>query len=169
MRRVAPSVVGFGLTATALAAGACALATRQQPPLVVINESPSVPRGLYLRHPESPPTVGRLVTVEPPVSARPYLASLGVPAGMRLLKRVSGVGGQRVCARGHRLETPRGTVAVLVRDRRGTPLPAWRGCRSLTKDEVLLLGDTATSFDSRYFGPVRRTDVEASYRAVLTW
>lgn len=55
------------------------------------------------------------------------------------------------------------------RDRRGASLPAWRGCRTLAADELLLLGDTATSFDGRYFGPVRRAEVEGIYREVLQW
>ena len=52
---------------------------------------------------------------------------------------------------------------------RGAALPAWRECRILAPDEVFLLGDTPGSFDSRYFGPVRRSDVVGVYREVLTW
>jgi type IV secretory pathway protease TraF len=39
-------------------------------------------------------------------------------------------------------------------------LPGWSGCRSLEHDELLLIGDHAASFDSRYFGPVRTSSVE---------
>jgi type IV secretory pathway protease TraF len=139
-----------------------------QPPLV-INETPSVPPGLYVRSPGAEPMLGRLVTLAQPATARAYLTGLGVPPDMRLLKRVAAVGGEPVCARRGRLRTPRQEVAAPRHDRRGVPLPVWDECRRLRADEVLLLGDTPTSFDSRYFGPVRRADLEGAYTEVLTW
>ena len=88
---------------------------------------------------------------------------------MRLLKRVAALGGEAVCAERGRLNTPRRSVAVQAKDRRGAALPVWRGCRTLRPDELLVLGDTPTSFDGRYFGPVRRSAVEAVYTEVLRW
>lgn len=40
----------------------------------------------------------------------------------------------------------------------------WRGCRVLAEGEVLLLGDTADSFDGRYWGPVRVELIEGVWR-----
>lgn len=40
----------------------------------------------------------------------------------------------------------------------------WRGCRDLADGEVLLLGDTADSFDGRYWGPVRVELIEGVWR-----
>ncbi|MFW2345454.1 MAG: S26 family signal peptidase [Brevundimonas mediterranea] len=48
-------------------------------------------------------------------------------------------------------------------------MPQWSDCRRLAADEVFLVGDTAGSFDSRYFGPVRTAEVIGVYREVLTW
>ena len=159
------------LLASAAAAGALGLAlvADSAPPLALINETPSVPKGLYVRSPDPEPRLGRLVAIAQPAAARPYLGRLGVPSDMRLLKRVAATGGDTVCAAEGVLWTPGGQVAVPSRDRRGAPLPAWRGCRTLAAAELLLLGDTATSFDGRYFGPVRRAEVEATYREVLRW
>jgi len=39
----------------------------------------------------------------------------------------------------------------------------------LRTDELFVLGDTPGSFDSRYFGPIRRAQVEGVYRETLTW
>jgi type IV secretory pathway protease TraF len=165
---LSPRAVPAAAVALALAAGLAA-AARGGPPLVLINETPSVPRGLYVRSADPELRRGRMVSISQPGVARPYLVSLGVPPDMRLLKRVAAVGGEAVCASPGRLRTPHADVAVSRRDRRGTPLPAWTGCRTLELGEVILLGDTSVSFDSRYFGPVRREAVEGAYREVLRW
>jgi type IV secretory pathway protease TraF len=73
------------------------------------------------------------------------------------------------CVAGDGVQTPGRWAARLERDRRGAILPAWRECRVLEPDELFLLGDTPGSYDSRYFGPVRRSEVVGVYREVLTW
>src|SRR5690606_15341417 len=98
-----------------------------------------------------------------------YLASLGMPPDVRLLKRVAAVGGETVCAGRGWLRTPRRAVAVSPADRRGVALPVWRGCRTLAADELLVLGDTPSSFDGRYFGPVTRGEVDGPYEEVVRW
>lgn len=154
--------------ATAAAAG-WALAARSPSPLALINESPSLPKGLYVRSPDQTPGLDRLVTLTQPNVVRPYLADLGIPADLRLLKRVAAVGGEAVCADDGALRWPRGMTAVPARDRRGVTLVAWEGCRVLAADELLVLGDSPNSFDSRYFGPVRRAAVEGVYAEILRW
>ncbi|WP_332654518.1 S26 family signal peptidase [Brevundimonas sp.] len=139
------------------------------PTLALVNESPSLPRGLYLRVPGAQAARGAVVAVPAPPTARPYLSQLGAPADAKLLKRVAAVGGEQVCADPDQVRTPERRVAVARRDHRGRDLPAWRDCRRLAPDELFLLGDTPTSFDSRYFGPVRRAEVDGVYREALTW
>jgi len=155
--------------AAALPVAALALASQSPSPLALLNESSSVPKGLYVRSPDQDPRPGRLVTLAQPATAWPYLAGLGVPPDLRLLKRVAATGGEAVCASDGRLRAPRADVAVPDRDRRGVALTPWRGCRLLAADEILLLGDSPTSFDGRYFGPVRRTAIEGVYAEVLQW
>ncbi|HEX4711107.1 S26 family signal peptidase [Phenylobacterium sp.] len=141
----------------------------RSPATAVINESPSLPRGLYLRAPGAALEPGAVVAISQPAAARRYLAGLGMPSQVRLLKRVAAAGGDAVCAAPGRVSTPGRTLPVPARDRRGEALPAWRGCRALTADELFLLGDTPNSFDSRYFGPVNRATVQGVYRAAVTW
>ena len=133
----------------------------------LVNETPSLPRGLYLR--TSQPAAGAIVAVAPPAAAQPYLARLGVPTDARLLKRVAAGSGDTVCRDAHQLIWPRGQAAVLPRDRRGRALPTWRGCRRLGPGELIVVGDSAASFDSRYFGPVRLEAVEGVYREAWRW
>jgi type IV secretory pathway protease TraF len=150
-----------GLIAMTLAARA--------PKLVLVNESPSLPKGLYARVPRGGVVRGAIVAIPQPVVARPYLASLGMPAEVRLIKRVGAASGDEVCASPGAL-TLRGRILVVRdHDRFGATLPVWRGCRRLGADELFLLGDTANSFDSRYFGPAPRGQVEGVFREVAAW
>jgi conjugative transfer signal peptidase TraF len=136
---------------------------------VLINETPSLPRGIYLRTSAAQTPAGAIVAIAQPAEARSYLAGLGVPAEMWILKRVAAGGGDAVCAGEEVLSAPGRRVQVLRRDRQGRPLPIWQDCRVLGADELFLLGDTQASFDSRYFGPVRAAAVQGSYRRVLGW
>lgn len=159
-RRATVSAVGVFLAAMSFGG--------ERPALALINESPSLPRGLYLRA-GMRIEPGAVVAVPQPWTARPYLERLGMPGDVLLLKRVAAIGGDRVCAAEGGVRTPGRHTRAPDRDRRGAVLPAWRECRVLATDEVFLLGDTPGSFDSRYFGPVRRSDVVGVYREILTW
>ncbi len=146
-----------------------AASANRAPDLALVNESPSLPEGLYVRQTGASIAPGSVVAIAQPPSIRPYLASLGMPAEVKLIKRVAAVGGDRICAEDGAVQTPLRVSPVLEHDRRGVALPVWRGCRTLAPDELFLLGDTPGSFDSRYFGPVRRSEVDGVYKETLTW
>jgi len=166
-RRILGGLGGIGL-AVSLAIVADALAFSTAPPLV-INESASLPPGLY-RRVSALPRRGDIVAVRPPAAARAYLATLGAPRDQQLLKRVAALPGDRVCAGAEGLRWPGGVLApVAPTDRRGVALPQWRDCRRLTPDEILVLGDSRSSFDSRYFGPIPPAAVAGVYVEVLRW
>jgi len=139
------------------------------PTLALVNESRSLPRGLYVRRPGEDIERGGTAAAVQPGIARSYLGSLGAPDDMVLLKRVAAVGGDLVCRKGDRVTTPTAESLVLERDRRGVRLASWAECRRLGTDEVFLLGDTPGSYDSRYFGPVDRTELRGAFTAVATW
>ena len=146
-----------------------ALIADQTPAMALVNESPSLPRGVYIRVLGGAPWRNAVVAVPQPSAVRAYLGRLGMPGDLLLIKRVAAVGGDTVCRRDDRLIMPGRTVVVRERDRRGVGLPAWRGCRRLGTEELFLLGDTPSSFDSRYFGPVHRSQVTGVYREGFTW
>lgn len=163
---LAPSdIVLVAAVALITLAGASQLA----PAPFLVNESASLPRGLYVQAPDQDLAVGDVVALRPSPAARAYLATLGAPPDARLLKRVAARGGDRICADGDQIRLPSRSVTVLAHDRRGQALPVWTGCRVLAPDQVFLLGDSEASFDSRYFGPVARADLDGVFRAVLTW
>jgi len=139
------------------------------PSPLLVNETKSVPAGLYLRQLGEQPQLGSIVAVHQPSAAREVLADLGVDPDMALLKRVAALPGQAVCSDGRRVVTPLGAHAInTFSDRPGAPRP-WLGCGPLGPDEFFLLGDTAWSYDSRYFGPVRADGLIGVYQAMVTW
>ena len=141
----------------------------RSPAVALVNESPSLPRGLYLRDPGAAARPGVTVAFPQPPAARRYFQTLGMPPQVLLIKRVAAGGGERVCRNGGVIRMAGRTVPVLSRDRRGADLPQWRACRRLEPNELFVLGDTAGSFDSRYFGPVRRADIDGVFREIFTW
>jgi conjugative transfer signal peptidase TraF len=139
-------------------------------PRLVWNASASAPLGLYLVAPGTPPHRGDMVAAWPPAAVRALAAARHyLPRRVPLVKRVAGVAGDRVCARGP-VVTIDGRVAVVRRaaDAAGRPLPAWRGCVRLGAGDIfLLMAGTPDSFDGRYFGPTRAADVIG--RATPLW
>jgi type IV secretory pathway protease TraF len=129
-------------------------------PIAIVNETPSLPRGLYVRTAESI-SHGAVVAFAQPPQARAYLETLGYPEGAYLLKRVVALVGERVDVR---------ALPRLPADRRGTALPQAKATLILGSSEMFVLGDTgARSFDSRYFGPLPIGDAVGVYRLVWAW
>ncbi len=158
---VAATVLGVSLVALG------AFADRR--PVLVWNASPSVPVGLYVVAPVRALAVGELVVIRPPpalavwLAGRRYLA-LGVP----LLKHVAALPGQRVCRIGRAIliqGAPSGLA--LDGDRRGRPLPVWRGCQLVSSPTVLVMNAAPDSLDGRYFGPLPRAGIVG--RALPLW
>lgn len=143
-------------------------ATARAPALALVNESPSLPVGLYIRTGKKV-VRGTVVALPQPAAARSYLSALGMPGDVLLIKRVAAMGGDRVCAAQGEIVTPAGRFPVLEHDRSGRSLSGWRGCGVLAPDQVFVVGNTAASFDSRYFGPVKRSATTGVYREILTW
>ena len=139
---------------------------------VRVNQTPSLPRGLYVVVPFGRPTLGDDVLVCMPPGPRARLAvDRGyVPAstrdcdagGVPLLKHVVAASGDTVTlvpagafVRGRRV-----SPAPPTRDRAGRPLQPVYGAWPLGTDDLWLGSDIANGYDSRYLGPT-------SFRLVL--
>jgi len=82
--------------APALALLALGALAARSPTLALINESPSLPQGLYLRDPYGRPDRGAIVALPQPAAVRPYLARWGT--------RVHAGGSRRLMAPGNRID-----------------------------------------------------------------
>jgi type IV secretory pathway protease TraF len=137
------------------AIGVIAAAGTRLEPAIIYNPSNSVTSGFYVRT-HDPLRPGAIVTVQAAAVAPDYAAARDYADRTdQFLKRVAATAGQVVCAQGAAISID-GVEAVerIERDSMGSPLPSWRGCRTLAADEVFLLGDTGDSFDGRYWGPI---------------
>lgn len=153
-------------SAAALAALA-ALALPAAEDRLLYNHTPSVPVGFYLRT-DGPVERGAFVTVRA-ADAAPAAAAARDFSGPRnrFIKRVAALAGDHVCARGHGLTINDGPRHERrAHDSTGAALPTWEACRILGPDEVLLMGDTADSFDGRYWGPVDVRTIEGVWRSL---
>jgi conjugative transfer signal peptidase TraF len=158
----APALPLFGLVALTLA---CLVSTR---PVLLFNQTPSEPPGLYIRTARSP-TRGAVIAFKTPAPAFPYADKRMAFLHHRpLLKAVAAVGGDRVCTTGGELVVnglARAPIAAV--DRWGRALPHWIGCRRLNPSELFVFSARVpNSFDSRYYGPVPLGDVLGVYELV---
>ena len=149
----------------AVAIAALAWASLRDGDPILYNHSPSIPVGLYVRT-NGPVERGAIVTVRAGDVAPNYAALRDFDdPGDRFIKRVAATQGDVVCADNDAITVNARTVAHRAAvDSSGRALPRWTGCQELSADELLLLGDTPDSFDGRYFGLVRRSEVEGVWR-----
>ena len=140
-------------------------------PPIIINETPSMQKGLYIRTGDAQKlTRGEIVAMPMPTSAKDYLVDkLGYPADTFLIKRVAALPGDIVCRQADTLTVAGKTLQAKARDRHDNALPTWQGCHKLLNERIFIQGDNLGSFDSRYFGPVSRHDLSGTYRLVLSW
>jgi conjugative transfer signal peptidase TraF len=154
----------------AMAALPCALSAAVPMPVrLVWNVSASSPRGLYWVVPHSEVHSGDGVIAWLPAGTSELAANRGyLPLGVPLVKRVAGIPGDRICALRDRLTiNGRGAAARKTFDARGRSLPNWTGCVRLGPGRFFLLGESPWSFDGRYFGASKASEIDG--RAVLLW
>lgn len=125
---------------------------------LVVNGSPSVPRGLYwIRLGAMPSAKGDYVLFRPPGPFAALIYGRGwLPVGMPLLKPVGGLEGDRYCVEGGRFIVNGVDVGpVFISDSHGLAVPQFVGCRRVKRDEFLPVSSfLARSFDGRYMGAV---------------
>lgn len=138
-------------------------------PLLVWNASASAPIGLY-RVGRADLATGDMVIAWPPAGARDFAARRHyLPANVPLVKRVAAEPGDTICALGAEIFVNGGRIAErLDRDGAGRPMLRWSGCFTLRHGALfLLMADSPTSFDGRYFGATGRGDIVG--KATLLW
>ncbi|WP_442047422.1 S26 family signal peptidase [Novosphingobium sp. YAF33] len=138
-------------------------------PRLVWNASSSAPLGLYLVEPGGQFSPGETVIARLPGSWRGFAAARRyLPKRVPLVKRIAAGPGQEICALGPRLfVNGKPLVQRLKRDGNGRLLPWWEGCRQLHGDEYfLLMAEHPKSFDGRYFGVTRASDIIGPARLI---
>jgi type IV secretory pathway protease TraF len=151
-------VVIAGISAAAVAM--LAVPTNVSSAQLVWNLTPSAPAGLY-RIERGAWNVGDRVAVLPSQDLAADLDERGVLRnGKLLIKRVVASALDMVCRKDDEISV-NGKAVVRARsvDSKGIRLPFWQGCVTLNDTEVFLLGDTAGSYDGRYFGVTNASEI----------
>ncbi len=138
---------------------------------IKVNTTASMPRGLWRLDRSVAVAVGRIVVACPPdndmmrlARLRAYVGTGDCPGGYEpLLKEVAALGGALVEVGGRGVSvdgTLRPNSAPRDHDPSGRPVAWVPMARRLADGEVWLSAErTPSSFDSRYFGPARRSAV----------
>lgn len=148
---------------------------------VRINVTPSIPLGLYVTV-KQPITKGDYVEFCPPVEEpfilaqkRGYIAYGFCPGRFgKLMKKVVGVTGDQVVMThaGIRINNEHVPFSKpRLADASGRTLPKiYPQQFKMQKSELLLMSDTTdTSFDSRYFGVINKSNVLNVIKPLYTW
>jgi len=157
--------------------GACAVfslavSSHGHAPRLIYNPSASAPKGWYTLSAARDLKVDDYVLADLPEVSKRLANERGyLPQTVPLLKRIGAIADQFVCVRGRALWIDGRLVATaLTQDREGRKLIAWKGCRVLEADEFLLISsENSASFDSRYVGPIRMTNVIGKASPLWTW
>lgn len=138
-------------------------------PRLVWNASASAPIGLYAVSPGAAVDTSDMVIARVPEPFRQLAAERRyLPMNVPLVKRVTAIGGDEICALGQEIfVNGRWTAERRLADGRGRPMPAWSGCIRLRGGQLFLLMDNPASFDGRYFGATEGRDVIGKAR--LLW
>lgn len=141
MRNIALFSIGIGLFFL--------VSAPYMPKLFIYNSTPSIPVGFYYLSANAEPKVGDNIALVFPEKPK-----------HQFLKPVSAVEGDFVCSQDGTLSINGSDVAVaLKKDSKGNALPRTEICRKLEKDEFFVLSSHKRSYDSRYFGPVKRLQI----------
>jgi conjugative transfer signal peptidase TraF len=159
------SLVGLA----ALAASSILFANRQ----LVINTSPSVLSGLYLRS-VAAPAIGQIIDFRIPQAARNYIETRTGHNGedWYIMKPIVAGPGDRVDTTGKWLVINGRQIAPMPpnSDTGGRSLPIWRDNRILGPDQFFVFSNRIpNSFDSRCYGPIRRQEIDSVRKPWITW
>ncbi len=134
--------------------------TEALPKKLIWNASSSVPTGLYVVE-KRMSARDDIVLVNLPKWAQIIADQRGyLPSNVPALKRISALSGDTICRFGGTVFV-NGMVKAKARlsDNFARNMPAWYGCRMLSKSQVFLLSDHPNSFDGRYFGVTEKASI----------
>jgi conjugative transfer signal peptidase TraF len=129
-------------------------------PIIVWNASQSVPIGWYYVAKRQPQN-GEIAVIKPSEWVQMYAAQRGyLPSNVWLLKPILASHPSVICRFGkHVFVDGKHVAKAMIMDKKHRSLPVWKGCKPLKPSEYIVLGRHRNSFDSRYFGPIEKSQV----------
>lgn len=127
---------------------------------LIYNYTDSLPHGFYFLE-KSTITKGALIAFIPPENIRKIMTERGyLKDDGYLMKYVAAEPGDSVSTTGHRLVINGDDFGqILPYDQQGRVLPKFHFNGRLKQDYLVAVKGKANSFDSRYYGPIRKENV----------
>lgn len=120
-----------------------------------INRTESMPQGIYLKRSHEGFKIGDIIVFNSSVFKS------------NLIKYVAAISSNEFCIDENAsfwiYEIP---VAQKNIEKYPQDIPNQSICQTLKPDELLVLGEHSNSYDSRYFGPIKKSDVIASVKLI---
>lgn len=164
----------------------------------IFNISKSLPIGIYQKLEDKNFQKGDLVVLDIPKERMDFMISRGYIDGNMLktmLKRIEGVEGETFKALSiedlktyqlneniefSSIDIPKSSKKFLVKenkilgsisnfDSHGRELPQMENSLILNKDEFFVMGESDNSFDSRYFGKIKKEEILYKVKPILTF
>ncbi len=173
MRRRGLSWLLTGLLLGLGGTGACLVLLACNRKHLLLNIGQSLTPSLFLCAPvpsRDGLAVGMFVQFTPPARVVTELASVAPARSTPVpwVKRIAAVEATQVCWDDRMLRID-GRVALPLPLLYTYPIRPRQGCRTLTHDEILVVGTHAHSYDGRYFGPLTRDELTAICQPLLPW
>ena len=128
------------------------------------QDSISMPEGWYASVPVQKIHRNEIILFQPPAKALPImLQHHWILPDSQMMKTAQGLPGDFVCIRNHALWINHHRIAAVESQYKpGHPLPHLSLCRRLDHNEYMMISThIPNSFDSRYFGPIKRKHILA--------
>ena len=144
----------------------------------VFNISESLPIGIYQKLEDKNFQKGDLVILDIPKERMDFMISRGYIDGNMLktmLKRIEGVEGEtfKVLSidelKKFLVKENKILGSISNFDSRGRQLPQIKSPLILNKDEFFVMGESDNSFDSRYFGKIKKEEILYKVKPILTF
>lgn len=135
---------------------------------LIWNRTTSAPVGLYWRS-DGPLELYGWAVVSARSEAAAWTSENGFTgADWPLVKRIAGLPGDEICRENETILINKSVIAeAILHAPDGLKLPRWQGCHVLQDGEVFLLNDHPRSLDGRYFGIMKKKDLDGV--AMLLW
>jgi len=137
---------------------------------LAINLSESIPRGLYLQSGTGNLERGDLILFHNEMADRIGAERGYKRPGAMLGKRIAAIAGDTIQVSGAvRVNGRMVGKPALERDTAGRPLSPFIYRGVVPQGQLLVLGETENSFDSRYYGLIETGEVTSKLKPLVTW
>ena len=136
--------------------------------IIYVNLTDSVPRGVYVRVPKNKIMRGDYIIYEPTEKIQKIMIANGWSKGKeKFLKIAVGISGDKYEIGENFIVNRKNLGRVFAKDSSGHELPKIYGKYEVAEGEILPAGTNVKSFDGRYTGTIKESEIEAKVVPII--